>query len=378
MTNQYIKNVLVICYICLMKNLQERLMRLHNKLRASPKGVSRQELTLYIFEAPAELNEDQIKAFCKKKRTLFFDLLDLLRTGGYLNDKNGNKIQTYPCVIECDEKTYLYKYAEGSKMPIFHDLEEDELLALPFLLGVLLNYQFLEIFNKLYLELLDKYALKDDEVNKGVSYTAGVKDFMNDEYIKHLIVMQNSIVNNHKVKFNYQPVSLMSKRYQVEVYPLKILLHEGLFYLWAIKSLNSETILSFRLDRIDLAQEIESIPDVDFNATKLRNTLIEEKNILEHIIGVVPPKDINDKPTIFKLKFHGWAAALVKSAPIHSTMEIIEEQVNENYLIATMKVYNTFEVSFLLGRYRDYCEVLEPENFKYDSRKEKETTETKF
>ena len=172
MTHQYVKNVLVVYYIRSMEKLQERLMRLHNKLRFSPKGVSRHELTLHIFDAPADLNEDEVKAFCKKKRTLFFELLDLLRTGDYLKDNNRDKLETHSCVIECDQKTYLYKYAEGSKKPIFHNLEEDELLALPFLLGVLLNYQYLEIFNKLYSELLKKYAVDEGEVTKGIAVTA--------------------------------------------------------------------------------------------------------------------------------------------------------------------------------------------------------------
>ena len=47
--------------------------------------------------------------------------------------------------------------------------------------------------------------------------------------------------------------------------------------------------------------------------------------------------------------------------------------MNTNTIIGTMTVYNTFEVAFLLGRFRDYCEVLEPKGYEPELRKNKPT-----
>jgi predicted DNA-binding transcriptional regulator YafY len=174
------------------------------------------------------------------------------------------------------------------------------------------------------------------------------------------------------VKFTYNPVTLVDKVKEEQVYPIQILFHEGLFYLWAVNNLETDEIRSFRIDRI--TSEIEFATDDKFNSIKHRKSLNIE-NILEHIVGVVPPES-NKKPVKFKLKFYDWAAAYVKSAPIHHSWEIITDnkQKDTNSVVGTMTVYDTFEIDFLLGRFRDYCEILEPKDHEPNLRKNKKST----
>ena len=338
----------------------ERLKRLHHQLSQSKNGKSRKELITYVFEAPNELNPKEKNAFCKAKRTEFFKLLKALREGNYEINKKTSTSKNNPCTILYDPENDRYSYALESKKPKFNNLEEDELMTLPLLLGVLLNYQHVDIFNKFYLDLIDKYQIIDEDtyVSNNIAITRGLKNFAEGNTMENVVTLYKSINENKKVAFSYAPVSLFNKEKQENVYPIQILFHEGLFYLWAINNMNDMNILNFRIDRIKGAiQQAET--DDTFNSHAVKENLELNKK-LQYIIGVVPP-DSEKKPIKFKLKFKGWAAAYVISAPIHETWELIQTN-DDNSIIGTIEVYDNFELDFLLGRFREFCEIIEPKN----------------
>jgi len=349
----------------------ERLQRMHLKLSQSKTGVSRKELTLHIFNAPEGLSMEEEIVFCKAKRTEFFKLLNALRTGNYQINKKTVKLDGEGCTINYNPDNDSYCYALNSEKPKFNHLDGDEIMALPILLGVLLNYHHISIFDKFYFELTEKYAItEDDYVNNNIAITAAIKDFKGDDVVEEVVALHNSINENKKVTFSYMPVRSFNNELTIHVYPIQILFHEGLFYLWGVDDLKTKEIRYFRIDRI--TSEIGFATDDKFNSIKHRKSLNIE-NTLKHIVGVVPPES-NKKPVKFKLKFYDWAVAYVLNAPIHHSWK--EEEINneDNSVTGTINVYDTFEVAFLLGRFRDYCEILEPKSYEPDLRKNKKPT----
>jgi predicted DNA-binding transcriptional regulator YafY len=353
-----------------MNKHEERLLRMHQKLSQSKNGVNRNQLTMFIFNAPKGLNKEDENAFCKSKRTEFFKLLKALRTGNYNINKKTQQSTIKGCKIDYDPLTDSYCYASETEKPNFNNLEEDEIMALPILLGVLFNYQYISIFDKLYLELTEKYCInrndENDYVHNNIAITAAIKDFNGEEVVDNVYALHKSIQESKRVKFKYEPVSQVYEIKDIDVYPIQILFHEGLFYLWAINDVNTDKIQNFRIDRI--CDEIHVETDDNFNSIYQRKRLNIEKK-LKHIVGVVPPeKDI--EPITIKIKFYDWAAAYVSSAPIHHSWKSEGLNKKDKSVTGSIRVYKSFEVDFLLGRFRDYCEILEPKNYVINLRKD--------
>ncbi|MGO4819441.1 hypothetical protein [Flavobacterium sp. W22_SRS_FP1] len=90
---------------------------------------------------------------------------------------------------------------------------------------------------------------------------------------------------------------------------------------------------------------------------------VDLKNYFKYCIGVYNP---NDKgPVVIRIKFTGWACTYVTKNSIHHTQSIpkgIEKEVNIDgeiiFCIVHIKVYDTDELKFLLGRFRNYAERL--------------------
>ena len=234
---------------------------MHLKLSQSHTGVSRKDLTLYIFNAPEGLSMEEENLFCKAKRTEFFKLLNALRTGNYQINKKTHKDKEKGCTIDYNPDNDLYCYALNSEKPKFNHLDGDEIASLPILLGVLLNYQHISIFNKFYIELIEKYAVtNEDFAYNNIAVTAAIKDFNGDDVVDKVYTLHTNISENKKVQFTYNPVTLANKVKEEQVYPIQILFHEGLFYLWAVDHLKTKKIRSFRIDRI--TSEIEGFTDL--------------------------------------------------------------------------------------------------------------------
>ena len=155
---------------------------------------------------------------------------------------------------------------------------------------------------------------------------------------------------------------------------MQIRLYNGIYYLTAI-NLEKKSIINFRIDQIrnrridELLNEQEDC--VTFNYKKLEKET-ELKTHFDHVLGVWNhPKE--DTVTEVKIKFKDWAASYVKSLPIHPTQKIHEKSIDlkENSLVVSIQIKlakkrfkeqkaneRSNELAFLLGRFRECCEVL--------------------
>lgn len=346
-----------------MKIHEQRLQRLHEKLALSKNAVNRVELTHYVFEGDKEMDFNQKLDFAKRKRTEFFKVLNTLRAGSFAENKEKNKNRKTKYKVIYDKKNDTYSYAKGSTIPNLDSLAVDERLTLPLLMGILYANQSLAIASKIYDQLQDKYNISEEEIQSGIAIISNMQDFQNDNTVEIVVELQKLIYQNQRISFFYKPVSLNEKVATVLTYPLQILYHDGLYYLWGISNLKDTKIKCYRIDRITKLKSTKNA-GLDWSFKQERDRLKIVK-ILEHIIGVVPPLP-EQKPIKIRLKFFGWAAAYILSAPLHNSM--IVQQKEENYCIVQITVYDSFEVAFLLGRFRDYCQVLTPLQFGIDRR----------
>jgi hypothetical protein len=352
----------------------QRIHRMHYKLLSSPNGVSREDLIIHVFEGKREddegMTDKKKREFIEDKRTEFFKVLKALRAGDFeLNKKNkrSGKKATKP-KYNIPFNNGKYRYIQ-SQVPVIEGIEEDDRLLLPFILGILDAYNGMSIACSTYDYLKNKFCVSDLELETSIALASGLRDLNNEDVVENVVFIQKNAIDNKKLKFHYSPVRLNEPSFDIEVFPLQILLYDGLYYLWATRKLDKSKIEGFRIDRIS---GIEALEAPGFDCLKLRKSLSIAK-ILEHTIGAVAPEP-GSKPKTFKIKFYDWAAAHVESAKLHHTMKIEKSSMDKDYRVVTIEVYDTYEVSFLLGRYRDYCEVLEPKNYEYDLRKNKETT----
>jgi hypothetical protein len=90
--------------------------------------------------------------------------------------------------------------------------------------------------------------------------------------------------------------------------------------------------------------------NIYFNFKK-EASMIGLKSYFDHCIGISRPA--NQTPKIIKLKFTDWAIPHVLNQPIHNSQKILTNDDKE--LIVTIYVYDTFELEYSLGRYREFC-----------------------
>jgi hypothetical protein len=65
---------------------------------------------------------------------------------------------------------------------------------------------------------------------------------------------------------------------------------------------------------------------------------------------------VNKKPKPIKIRFSGWAKSYVKNKKLHDSQ--IEINTHEDYVDIQIEVYETFELDFVLGRFREYAQRL--------------------
>ena len=313
-----------------------------------------------------------------EERMINYALKDL-RSGNFIHSLSDKIYPKKKDVFSIEYSYGIYQYAADSPQPVFGDLEEDERLTVPFLMGILKQYESLPAVKKIMEGLVEQFELDNTESKcASVVISSQPKLAQEDKVVKLAIKILGHIHRGQCIHFHYIAVNKLDtnikKASEQKVAPMQIRLYNGIYYLTAINMYN-KSIINFRIDQIrnlrvdELSDEQEEY--VNFNYKKLEKET-ELKTHFDNVLGVWNhPKE--DTVTEVKIKFRDWAASYVKSLPLHPTQIIDEKLINleENSLVLSLKIKlskklnkeqkaneRSIELAFLLGRFREFYEVL--------------------
>ena len=311
-----------------------------------------------------------------KVRLLNYALKDL-RSGNFIHSLS-DKINTKKKDVFSIEYSHgIYKYAADTIQPVFGDLEEDERLTVPFLMGILKQYESLPAVKKIMEGLVEQFELDNTESKcASVVISSQPKLAQEDKVVKLAIKILGHIHRGQCIHFHYFAVNKLDtsieKASEQKVAPMQIRLYNGIYYLTAINMYN-KSIINFRIDQIrnlrvdELSDEQEEY--VNFNYKRLERET-ELKTHFDNVLGVWNHHK-EDTVTEVKIKFRDWAASYVKSLPLHPTQIIESINLDENSLVVSIRIKlgakinaeqkanaRSNELAFLLGRFREFCEVI--------------------
>jgi predicted DNA-binding transcriptional regulator YafY len=340
------------------------------------KGASLDDIIDYVNKTFSERGFDK-ESF--SKRTIQSDIQSI-REGdfNYINktikqEKNKNGFE-----IKYNRADNCYYFTEESNIPEFDSLDDDERMTLPFLIGILNPYQNIPAVKKILLELGDTFYIEKNELKSANAIVIPRPTLINEEkVIKLVLKILGHISKKECIEFHYNTVhkldeSLNSSSYH-KIIPLQIRLFENIYYLIGYNKILSK-ISNYRLDqilnfRVDIVQD-ENTDEIEyFDDNFIKN--LQLNKYFENTIGVWCHEEIETVETV-KIVFKNWAASYIKRLPIHHTQKIINtDLINIEITIEiTIKLYpktkyrtttlqRSNELAFLLGRFREFCEVIE-------------------
>ena len=161
-----------------------------------------------------------------------------------------------------------------------------------------------------------------------------------------------SIKNKEAIVITYQVYGKERKEHTVSPYMIKE--YRNRFYLVAREhnhTQNKELIFCFGMDRIKSIKKSTA----QFLITKG----FDSKNFFKHSFGIT--RDVNKEPIDLMLKFSNLNAHYILSKPLHHSQRIIEQ--THDYLIVSIKVFESFELNMAVLSYGSGVEVLSPKGY---------------
>jgi len=328
----------------------------------------------YVNEKSQEAGIGEIK-----ERMLREHLADL-RKGNFTHlevnherDKNGHLFD-----IVFDKLIYTYK--ESSPLPSFGDLDEEERISLPFLLGILSPYASIPAVSKVLEDIKQRFKLDQLELSSAKAVVVH-KPLLKEEkkVVELTIKILGHIKREECIEFDYLRVDTLAPKKNSnirKVMPLQIRIYENIYYLTAVTIEKEAKLANYRIDKIDRLKvdvlcENDTDTIVHFNYKKYQKEYNLSKRF-ENSIGIwIHDKD--DPIETVRICFWGWAASYVQSLPLHKSQKIKQEDIDHtnNTLIAEISIQleprakgkNTAierskELSFLLGRFSGFYKLL--------------------
>ena len=361
-----------IFYICSMEKLlnikQVRIELICQKIK---QGGSLDEIIEYINE---KINSNKGGIEIEYKYRTIENDINSIRKGEFeCVNKNVNgdgKHKFYINYIKSENKYYFDKdYVE----PEFDEITEEERLTIPFIAGILKPYENIPAVLKILERIEDFFEI--DKKYKNTFFIPKPKLIEEDKTVKKAIQLLKHIKNNECVEFYYISVHKLNTNSQIKkikkVTPIQIRIHDNLYYLIGF-DLEKKELYNFKIDQIfnkidALCDENEEI--IYFDPKDKIITSIDER--FKNTLGVwVHNEEVPISKV--KIKFKDWAANYVSKIKLHSTQKIINTDFDNNEIIIELelKLYNLKEpvttinnldpeLAFLLGRFRDYCEIIE-------------------
>ena len=367
-----------IFYICSMEKLQNiKQVRIELICRKIKQGGSMDEIIKYVNEKiNSNIGGIEIDY---KYRTIENDINSIRKGEFECVNKNVNgdgEHKFYINYIKSENKYYFDKdYVE----PEFDEITEEERLTIPFLTGILKPYENIPAVLKILDRIEDFFDI--DKKYKNAIIINRTNLYEEENTIELAIQLLGHIKRNECVQFNYVTVHKLNADFKesrwVKTIPIQIKIYENLYYLIGF-DLEKKKLSNFRIDQIiyrnknsiDVIEDEENPDEIKYFDPKDKIiTTIDER--FKNTLGVWAHED-EDTIRIVKIKFRDWAANYVSKIKLHSTQKIINIDFDKNEIIIELelKLYNLKEpvttinnldpeLAFLLGRFRDYCEIIE-------------------
>lgn len=364
----------------------------------------RQKRIQYIcYKIQNESSKEEIFDYLKQKfhnrknpfnyRTIVEDL-NAIRNGefDYINknlkplNKKGHLFN-----IRYSKSTDKYFFDENSPIPEFDILSDNEKMTVPFLKGILKPFENIPAVTKILDELNVLFDLSEEEIKSAAAVVVTKPQIHNSVKVhRKVIEILEHIKNENCIEFMYTTVhnlnDKLAQSFLCQIIPLQIKLYENLFYLIGLNLNKDNKIVNFRIDKIQ--GNIDAITDDNtgevrkFKASEVNKTNLDK--YFKNVIGVWC-YDESAKTETVKIKFRDWAASYVLAQPLHHSQKVVknfykvrlgEREVDEIIISIETRLsarldYNknkrtilerSNELTFLLGRFREYAEIIEDNN----------------
>jgi hypothetical protein len=262
-------------------------------------------------------------------------------------------------------------YVSSKKQMI---LPEEYKHDLPILFSIINSEKDLRIIDWLKEELKEKYNIDEEYWEDETFFSKSLVEQNHDVILELCIELIKYMKKGEAIEFEYRKVDNNElKKYTIA--PLQIRLHENLYYLFGSVYKENTIEYGIRNFRVDMIENLKIVPakstvnsseEMKYNYKELAER-VDLKNYFNYCIGVNNPssRNLNENPVAIRIKFTGWACTYVTKNKIHHTQSIprgIEREMTDKgeiiFCIVHIKVYDTDELKFLLGRFRNYAERL--------------------
>jgi len=345
---------------------QFRIQLICQKIR---NGASIEEIIKYVNQ---KIKASSYSEISFSKRTIENDIRSI-REGDFIFSNNIKPIGDYFFFINYKKSEDKYYFDENHEEPEFDEITEEERLTIPFITGILKQYESLPSVKKIISRIDDLFEIEPNSKTTFFSIKPNLID--EDKTVNKAIQLLKHIKKNECVEFNYITVHKLNSNSEIKkikkVTPIQIRIHDNLYYLIGF-DLEKKVLKNFKIDQIfnkidALCNENEEI--IYFDPKDKIFTSINEK--FKNTLGVwVHNEEVPISKV--KIKFRDWAANYVSKMNLHTTQKIINVNLNNNEIIIELELklskiikpgdsINNLdpELAFLLGRFRDYCEIIE-------------------
>lgn len=340
-------------------------------------GGTKAEMLDYVNE------EMEAKGFAPVKlRTIEYDL-EKLNSGEFEHSEMHLKKSELRKLFRYKATGRYYTWAEDSKVPIFDDLNESERLTLPFLFGILQQYQGLPAIQKIIDTLDEKYRITPDEYTSSAAFFVQGPTLANNAFANNLIQLVLQVMGHIQrgewIEFNYAWVGNLDvglNTYSThKIAPMQLRLYEHYYYLTGIDA-ETGRIVNYRMDQIHRLR-IDVAYDENDEIETFERAVLEEKYRLDqhfkHVLGVWNHHSSDDLHRI-TIEFRDWAASYAKRLRFHPSQRLVREDAAAKTYTITLdlllfpeeikgkKVHERSpELAFLLGRFRECARIVSME-----------------
>lgn len=307
----------------------------------------RSRIIEFLIENGASTKEDIMNALDISCRTLERDFNEIGEEGKY-------RIES---IVE--NKKHKHKIV-GKE---YVDLDEEEILSLPILFNLMNIQKELESVLWLKYVLNKHYGIDESDWEKETYFSSPSTEWKHEREVLEVSVdIIRHIKKGNVLTFKYKPVTPNRPIENVVVAPLQIRYYDGRYYL--IGAIYSDDCYNLKNLKVMAIDQIRNWTVKQFTIDENKITFdykdfarkTDLKNYFKYSVGVVVPEDKNSYRKI-RIRFKGWAKSYVKNKKIHLSQRIIKGD-NNDYVDVEIEVYDTFELDFVLGRFREFCEKI--------------------
>jgi len=301
--------------------------------------ATKEQITTYVAHATKKEHSD---------RTFTRDLGNL------------NKEGTYTIQYIKNDNGHFYTITDKP----LKQMEDDEILSLPILFN-LMNMQK-ELESVLWLKyILNKhYGIDESDWKKETYFSSPSTEWSHEPEVLELSVdIIKHIKKGNVLTFDYKPVEPTNLVQKLIIAPMQLRLYDGRYYLIGAEFKEGNFILNhLKVMAIDQIRNWE-VKQARLNGENLTfdyPDFVKKsklKTYFKYCIGVTVPNDKNSYRTI-RIRFSGWAKSYVKNKLIHHSQKIVPGNRNDDFVDIEITVFETFELDFLLGRFREFAERL--------------------